>query len=149
MPSPACSAGAAEELAHIGPRYPLLEEQHVVFFGYEPSPAETERAVFQRLSAARFPAERVRAAPDRVATEALATVEGLAGRFALHLDVDVIDFVDFPVADIPQHNAGLTFGEAMICLAVFAGSPRLAALTITEFNPDHADEEGRLADAFV
>ena len=67
----------------------------------------------------------------------------------MHFDVDVIDFVDFPIADVPQHNAGLTFREAITCLEVFASSPHFAGLTITEFNPDHADEEGELAAAFV
>ena len=67
----------------------------------------------------------------------------------MHFDVDVIDFVDFPIADVPQHNAGLTFREAITCLEVFASSPHFTGLTITEFNPDHADEEGELAAAFV
>ena len=73
----------------------------------------------------------------------------MAGRFLVHLDVDVIDFVDFPVADFPQLNAGLTFTDAMACLRVFAASPGFAGLTVTEFNPDHADEEGELAQGFV
>jgi arginase len=39
-------------------------------------------------------------------------VRASADRFLLHLDVDVVDFFDLPVADIPLHNAGLTFDEA-------------------------------------
>jgi arginase len=61
----------------------------------------------------------------------------------------VIDFVDFPVADVPQIKAGLTFRDAMICLGVFAASPKFGGMVITEFNPDHADEEGELAATFV
>jgi arginase len=67
----------------------------------------------------------------------------------VHFDVDVIDFVDFPVADVPQINAGLTFREALACLGVFAASPKFAGLVLTEFNPDHADEEGEAAAALV
>ena len=63
--------------------------------------------------------------------------------------MDVIDFVDFPIADVPQHNAGLKFKQAIACLEVFASSPHFAGLTLTEFNPDHADEEGTLAATFV
>jgi arginase family enzyme len=63
--------------------------------------------------------------------------------------VDVIDFLDLPVADIPLHNAGLAFDEAMACLAVFARHEGLAGLTITEFNPDHGAEDGSTADALV
>lgn len=64
-------------------------------------------------------------------------------------DVDVIDFVDFPIADVPQINAGLTFQEAMTCLEVFVASPQFAGLSLAEINPDHADEEGTLAATFV
>ena len=67
----------------------------------------------------------------------------------VHFDVDVIDFVNFPVADVPQRNAGLTFREAIACLEVFASSSHFAGLTITEFNPDHADEESVLAATFA
>jgi hypothetical protein len=35
------------------------------------------------------------------------------------------------------------------CLKVFVQSPKFAGLTITEINPDHADEEGALLGAFA
>ena len=73
----------------------------------------------------------------------------MAEHFVIHFDVDVIDFLDFPIADVPQINAGLTFQEAIACLRVFVVSPKFAGLVITEFNPDHADEEGVLVTTFV
>ena len=139
--------GSAEELARIGPRSPLMEDERIVLFGYEPNPPEF--GVLERRSMPRYPAEKVRRGPEEAAAEALARVEGAAGSFVVHFDVDVIDFVDFPVADVPQHNAGLRFDEAIACLEVFVSSPKFAGLTITEFNPDHADEAGDLAAAFV
>ena len=54
----------------------------------------------------------------------------------------MVDFFDLPVADIPLHNAGLTFDETMRSLTVFARHENLAGLTITEFNPDHGAEDG-------
>jgi arginase len=81
--------------------------------------------------------------------EALARVSASADRFLLHLDLDVVDFIDLPVADIPQHNDGLAFDEATTCLAVFARHEGLAGLVITEFNPDHGAEDGSTADALV
>jgi arginase len=72
-----------------------------------------------------------------------------ADQFLLHLDVDVVDFFDLPVADIPLHNAGLTFDEAMRCLAVFARHGGLAGLVVAEFNPDHGAEDGSTTDALV
>ena len=139
--------GAAEELARIGPRFPLIKDERVVLFGYEPNPPEI--GVLEQHSMLRYPAKIVRDRPREAAAEALAQLEEEAERFVVHFDVDVIDFVDFPIADVPQHNAGLTFREAIACLEVFASSPHFAGLTITEFNPDHADEEGVLAATFA
>lgn len=104
---------------------------------------------FARRSMHRFPAKEVRGRAGEAADEALACLEGLARGFVVHFDVDVIDFVDFPVADVPQNNAGLTLREAVTSLRVFASSPRFAGLVVTEFNPDHADERGELAARFV
>ena len=137
--------GAAPELVALGPRSPLMADELIVPFGYEPAMDSDETTLLERRAMPHFPAERVRRDPTAVAEEALALVEGRSERFAVHFDVDVIDFVDFPVADVPQHNAGLTFREAMACLGIFAASPALAALTVTEFNPDHGDEGGELA----
>ncbi len=141
--------GAAEELARIGPRYPLMPDDRIVLFGYEPNTTGPEEGIRARRGMAHYPAARVREAPPAIAREARTRIEGLAGQFALHFDVDVMDFTDVPVADVPQHNAGLTLDATMDCLRVFAASPQLAALTITEFNPDHADEDGADARIFA
>lgn len=37
----------------------------------------------------------------------------------------------------------------MSCLSIFAASAHFGGLVITEFNPDHMDEEGVLAATFV
>jgi arginase len=142
--------GAAEELARIGPRFPLMPDDRVVYFGYEPVVGESfEAEITERRGMARYPAERVRSGPKEAATEALDDLASRAEQFVVHFDVDVIDFVDFPVADVPQHNAGLTFQDTMSCLEAFTSSPGFGGLVITEFNPDHADEEGALAATFV
>jgi arginase len=139
--------GVAEELARIGPRFPLMDDAKIVLFGYEPNPPEV--GALERRSMPRYPAESVRGRAEEAASEALALLEDSADRFVVHFDVDVIDFVDFPVADVPQINSGLTFRDTMACLSVFAASPGFGGLVVTEFNPDHADEEGELAATFV
>jgi arginase len=139
--------GSAEELATIGPRFPLMEDEKIALFGY--SHNEPEAETLARRSMPRYPVERVRHGPEKTAAEARAYLEETANTFVVHFDVDVIDFVDFPVADVPQINAGLTFREALACFGVFAASPKFAGLVLTEFNPDHADEEGEAAAALV
>ena len=142
--------GVAEALSHIGPRFPLLPEVKIVAFGYNPAEMnEVEHEVLARHPMLTYPLAQVQGRARDAATEALMQVEGRAQRFVVHFDVDVIDFVDFPIADVPQINAGLSFQEAMACLEVFVSSPQFAGLTIAEINPDHADEEGRLATTFV
>jgi arginase len=140
--------GAAAELAGIGPRRPLLADGRVLLFGYTDYPG-AEHDVLAGRDLPRLPAERVRGRPAEAAEEALALLGAAADRFLLHLDVDVVDFLDLPVADIPQHNDGLAFDEAMTCLATFARHPGLAGVVVTEFNPDHGAEDGSTADALA
>ena len=124
-----------------------MPDEKLVLFGYSRNEPEVE--VLSRRSMPRYPVERVREGSEKAAAEAVAYLEEVAERFVVHFDVDVIDFVDMPVADVPQHNAGLTFREALVCLGVFAASPKCAGLVVTEFNPDHADEAGETATIFV
>ena len=136
--------GSAEELATIGPRFPLMEDEKITLFGYSHNESEVE--TLARRSTPRYPVERVRHGSQKVAAEALAYLEETAETFVVHFHVYVIGFVDFPVAQI---NAGLTFREALARLGVFAASSKFAGLVITEFNPDHAEEEGEAAATLV
>jgi arginase len=136
------------ELTHVGPRYPLLRPEQVVLFGFDPGEldeAEWKAVANQQL--ANFPAPQVRGNPVGQATEALRNLERDTDAVLLHFDVDVIDDADFPLADCP-HHAGLTLDQAMSCLTVFAASPKLAGIVITEVNPDR-DADGRLLNRFV
>jgi len=70
----------------------------------------------------------------------------LQGKRALlcHLDVDVIDYAQFPLADCPRYHGGLSLPDAFDAVAAAAGHPGLACLTLTEVNPGH-DPAGELA----
>jgi arginase len=142
--------GVTETLSHIGPRFPLLSSDRIVAFGYNPTEMnEVEHEVLVRHHLLTYPLAQVQGRAGDAAREALMQLEGRVERFVVHFDVDVIDFVDFPIADVPQINAGLTFQEAMACLEVFVASPQFAGLSLAEINPDHADEQGILASTFV
>ena len=142
--------GVTEALSHIGPRFPLLSADKIVAFGYNPAEMkDVEHEVLARYPIPTYPLAAVQGHARDAAASALRLLEGREERFVVHFDVDVIDFVDFPIADVPQFNAGLTFQEALACLEVFVSSPQCAGLTITELNPDHADEDGVLAATFV
>ena len=77
---------------------------------------------------------------------------GFAERFehlAIHFDVDTIDFTDAPLSENTGRNEGLAFDAAMSALTVLLSSERLSALTITELNPLHGDEDGVTLGRFI
>ena len=83
------------------------------------------------------------------AERALRAVDAAAGSFVVHCDVDVLSFVDVPLADVPDSGGdpvGLRAEELAASLAVFAGSPGFAGFVLTEINPEHAPEPGVLTD---
>ena len=136
------------DLAHIGPRFPLLEQDRIILFGFHPYEIEpAEAGLLERSAMLRYPVTSLDDRPVDFAREALARLEERSGAVAVHFDVDVMDSAEIPLADWPHYDA-LSFGDAMRCLSVFVGSSRLAALVVTEINPDH-DPEGLLVRQFI
>ncbi|KGH47071.1 hypothetical protein IN07_08925 [Modestobacter caceresii] len=84
----------------------------------------------------------MRADPVGKAAEAVRRLGGVCGSFLVHLDVDVLDTNDVPLANFP-HSAGLSLGELAGALDVFCGSDACAGLVLTEVDPDH-DPDGTL-----
>ncbi len=136
------------DLAHIGPRFPLLEQDRIILFGFHPYEIEPEESrVLEASPMAKYPVTSMDDRPVEFATQARARLEERARAIALHFDVDVMDSAEMPLADWPHYDA-LSFGDAMRCLSVFVGSPKLAALVVTEINPDH-DPDGLLVRQFI
>ena len=73
----------------------------------------------------------------------------------IHFDVDVLSFIDFPIAENVRRRDGLKLEQAAFVLKQLAALPQWRGLTITEVNPAHAPDEsaafprlnGVLADA--
>jgi arginase len=142
--------GSEPKLAGLGTRKPLLTPDRVCFFGQsskspDAAGATVEDRTLGSLPSPRFGAADVLRDPSAAAREAISVATASTDRFLVHFDVDVIDFFDLPVADVPQHNSGLTFGAAMAALTVLVAHPAFAGLIITEFNPDHGEPDGSTA----
>ena len=138
----------APELAHIGPRFPLLEQDRIVLFGFQPYEIEPEESrVLERSAMVQYPVTSLGDRSVELATEARTRLEERVRAIAVHFDIDVMDSAEIPLADWPHYDA-LSFGDAMHCLGEFVGSPKLAALVVTEINPDN-DPEGLLVRQFV
>jgi arginase len=142
--------GTADHLSHLEGRFPLMPLDRIVLFAYNPGETNaSERDLLAQHSWFHFPLSGVQANARHAAEEAVKLLEKQVERFVVHFDVDVIDFTDLPIADVPQFSRGLMFQDAMTCLSVFASSPKFGGLTVTEFNPDHTDQEGVLAVTFI
>jgi arginase len=141
--------GAEPELAGIGPRTPLLHDDHVLFLAYGPErarPFELDQIIRRGMAA--IPVDEVADDPEAAAGRAL----DFASRFdrlLVHFDVDVIDFNDAQLSEDAVRGDGLTLDAAMRALAVLTASERLSAVTVTELNPFHGDEEGQTLRRFV
>ena len=59
----------------------------------------------------------------------------------VHFDVDVLAFVDFPIAENVRRCDGLELKQAAFVLKQLAALPQWRALTVTEVNPAHAPDE--------
>jgi arginase len=141
--------GAEPELVGIGPRTPLLQDDQVLFLGYGPErarPFELDQIIRRGMAA--IPVDEVADDPEAAAGRAL----DFASRFdrlLVHFDVDVIDFNDAQLSEDAVRGDGLTLDAAMRALAVLTANERLSAVTVTELNPFHGDEEGQTLRRFV
>jgi arginase len=139
--------GHAEgELAELGAR-PLVAAEKIALFGYNEQwidPAEREE--LGRRDFIAMPLPDVMVQPICAAEHARAAVEKQSGSYLLHFDVDVVDYVDFPVADVPHFN-GMPLGAALSSLGVFC-SGLIAGLVVTEYNALR-DPDGTIASRFV
>jgi arginase len=138
----------ASELAHVGPRFPLMPQDRIVLFGFQPYEIEPQEArLLEKSAMVQYSVTSMGDRPVELAREALARLEERAQAIAVHFDVDVMDSAEIPLANWPHYDA-LSFGDAMHCLSAFVGTPKLAALVMTEINPDH-DPEGLLVRRFI
>jgi arginase len=134
--------GARAPLRDVGPRTPLLAGPDVALVGlsadhataFELATVAEQGLVVESIGAL----TSAPAAAARRAVEALADCDVLA----VHLDVDVIDFLTLPLSENVDRDGGVTLDAAMAALAVAAGDPRCATVTITEVNPDHGAADG-------
>lgn len=139
--------GAAPELSRAGPRWPLLPPDAVLFFAADNvSPPEAETMGRLRLACIRL---------DEVKRDAVGAARRAAAwgerfdRLLVHLDVDVLDYLDFPIAENVRRCPGLSFGELSAALAELLAAPNWRGLTLSEVNPDHAPEEAQAFAALI
>lgn len=135
------------EVASVGTTRPLLRPDQLLFFGHD-NVEPCERQVIDRLHIAEVPFAQVARDPEAAGRKAV----GWARRFKyllIHLDVDVLSYVDMPIAENVRRNVGLQLAQLMAAMTVLLHAPNLATLTITEVNPDHGAADGSTLRLFV
>jgi arginase len=118
----------------FGPR-PLLESHQVAWMGVDPGVAtEWEREQAARLGLRVTTGKSFVAAPAETVKAALGDLPG--GPLAVHVDVDLLDFTDAPLAENTDgRNTGATLDQAAEAFVLAAHDPRIRAVSIGEINP--------------
>jgi len=133
--------GTVPVLAGFGARTPMMRPDQVLLF------ADDNSTTFERRIIDERGIEEVRLAQvvEDPAGAARGVVEGWArsfGRLLIHVDVDVLDYLDLPIAEETRRNVGLTFTQLVSVLRELVAAPNWVALTICEVNPDHGELDG-------
>jgi arginase len=142
--------GAAPTLTAAAGHAPLLDPDQVVLFAHDRSHSTRfERGEIERLGLARLALEDVRGDPEGAAGRALELLATRSDRYAIHLDVDVVDFTDAPLSEHPSRNTGLKLDQMLRALRVLASGPGLVAITLAELNPHNAAADDGLLERFA
>jgi arginase len=129
---------------------PLLDPGQVVLFAHALSHSTRfERGQIERLGLARVALEEVRSDPEGAASQALQLLANRSDHYAIHLDVDVVDFTDAPLSEHPSRNTGLKLDEMLRALTALASGPGLVAITLAELNPHNAAADDGLLERFA
>jgi arginase len=132
--------GAVDGLAALSGHRPMLSSGQISFLGLGPH-TDFEAEV---ISDRRLPVVDVQMAasdPLRSAQEALSPLSACDG-LAVHFDVDLVDFLDAPLAENTDRGIAPSLTACGKILIELLTDARVRALTVTEFNPHHGSEDG-------
>lgn len=141
--------GSVDALAEaFGPR-PLLQPSQVACLGVDADWATAwEREQADRLGLHVSSGAALAADPKGSALTALGVLP--PGPLAVHIDVDVLDFTDAPLAENTDgRNTGPTLDQLAQALLPAASDPRLRALSIGELNPTRSAGEPDAISRFI
>jgi arginase len=133
--------GTVSAVRAIGPREPMLSPDQVLLFASD-NATKAERLVIEAQGIAEVQLAEVASDP---AGAARVIAEGWARRFErvlIHVDVDVLDYLDLPIAEETRRNRGLRFAQLLESLRELVSTPGWIGLTVCEVNPDHGEPDG-------
>jgi arginase len=132
--------GAIDGLAALAGQRPMLSAEQISFLGLGPHTDFEADLIADR----RLPVVDVKvaaASPVDGARAALAPLSDCDG-LAVHFDVDLVDFLDAPLAENTDRGVAPSLRACGEILSELVADGRVRALTVTEFNPHHGSEDG-------
>ena len=132
--------GAVDGLAALAGQRPMLGTGQVSFLGLGPH-TDFEGEVISDRGLPVVDVESAVSDPLGGAREALSPLSACDG-LAVHFDVDLVDFLDAPLAENTDRGTAPTLMACGEMLSELLTDARVRALTVTEFNPRHGSEDG-------
>jgi len=130
--------GTARELTDAAGPSPLLTPTDLVYLGVDATQATVwEREQVQALSISVVSQAEFVADPVGAARQASSLLS--PGPFAVHVDVDVLDFIDAPLAEnVNGRNSGPTIEQLGLALSELVQRQECWAVSIGQLVPAHA-----------
>lgn len=131
--------GAHPRLGAIGSTRPMLTPPALRLFGTH-SVSDPEQAVIDRLD---LHVETLESVRDDLPAVTGRTREWATqfDRVLVHVDADVLDFDQFPIAENTDSRSGLSLTELGLLLRALCTLPNWSGLTVCEVNPAHSRDE--------
>lgn len=141
--------GCRDEFAGAFSTRPVLDPQRLALLGTDTNEAtDFERAQVAALGISVTTQADLVADPAAAAAAALRALP--AAPFAMHVDVDVLDFIDAPLAESTGgRNIGPTLDQLGVALKTVVADPRWRALSIGELNPTRTAGDPEALSRFV
>jgi arginase len=134
-------AGTNKNLSAVGKKVPMLGAEQIHFFA-NGNMTDFERATIDTLKIKETNWQDVAKDPGGTARKICRAWAPQFDRILIHLDLDVLDYVDMQLAENYRRNIGLSFDHLMMAVDEFLKLPNWSAITITEINPHHGEADG-------
>lgn len=139
--------GTVDSLASVGTKVPMLRPEQIFFFA-NGNMTDFEKSIIEENNIKQATIHEVAADPTGMAKMMYQSWGSQFEHLLIHLDTDVLNFIEMPLAENYRRNIGLTFDQLMDALREILRAPNWSILTITEINPDHGAEDGSTMNLF-
>jgi arginase len=132
--------GAVDGLAALAGQRPMLSAGQVSFLGLGPR-TKFEAEVIAERGLAVVDVQETTSDPLGSTQAALSPLVA-CDTLAVHFDVDLVDFLDAPLAENTDRGIAPSLEACGEILSALLRDDRVRALTVTEFNPHHGSQDG-------